>query len=52
MFTLGKISEIQKDYQRTGKIMQRCKGRLLKLDRLLPRQQQTNNMQIKQESST
>jgi len=46
------IRNSKKDYQRTGEIMQRCKGWLLKLDRKLPRQQQANNMLIKQESST
>ena len=32
--------------------MQRCKGRLSKLERQLPKQQQTNIMLIEQESST
>jgi hypothetical protein len=32
--------------------MQRCKERLLKLDRQIPRQQQENNILIEQESIT
>jgi hypothetical protein len=55
MFTSEKLSELQKIiymYQRSGEIMQRCKGRLVKLDRQLPRQQHTNNMLIKQETGT
>jgi len=44
--------KFQKEYERSGEIMQRCKGQLSNLDRQLPRQQQANSMLIEQVSCT